>query len=97
MKSPDFARIGAPLSGSRASISYQHNLHFAPLVPDNSNDNTMAYSLRVPTSAPSCPVLKSHDPKFTSQRIKLVTHFSRLWTFPFYAEEKVVMLHGFEF
>ncbi|RZR84663.1 hypothetical protein BHM03_00011527 [Ensete ventricosum] len=35
-------------SKSWASIPYQHNLHYAPLVPDNSNDNTMINSSRVP-------------------------------------------------
>ncbi|RZR76491.1 hypothetical protein BHM03_00001304 [Ensete ventricosum] len=62
----DFARMGAPLSGSWASFPYQHNLHYAPLVPDNSNDNTMAYSSRVPASASSGPVLKYPDPNFAS-------------------------------
>ncbi|RWV95696.1 hypothetical protein GW17_00041655, partial [Ensete ventricosum] len=31
------------------------------------------------------------------QRVELVAHFSRLRTYPFHAEEKVLMLHGVEF
>ncbi|RWW53644.1 hypothetical protein BHE74_00039846, partial [Ensete ventricosum] len=52
---------------SWASIPYQHNLRYAPLVPNNSNGNTVAYSSRVPASASSCPVLRSPDPNFTSE------------------------------
>ncbi|RRT48620.1 hypothetical protein B296_00030249 [Ensete ventricosum] len=62
----DEARICASLSGSWASIPYQHNLRYAPLVPNNSNGNTVAYSSRVPDFASSCPVLRSPDPNFTS-------------------------------
>ncbi|RRT39806.1 hypothetical protein B296_00036751, partial [Ensete ventricosum] len=64
--SPDFTRIGVPLSGPWASIPYQHNLCYAPLAHDNLNDNTMACSSRVPASASSCPVLRYHDPNFAS-------------------------------
>ncbi|RWW27296.1 hypothetical protein GW17_00008279 [Ensete ventricosum] len=66
LKSLIFARISAPMSGSWASIPYQHNLCYAPLVPDNLNSNTVIYSSRVPTSASSCPVLRYHDPNFAS-------------------------------
>ncbi|RZS29154.1 hypothetical protein BHM03_00062847 [Ensete ventricosum] len=66
LKSPDFARISAPLSGPWASIPYQHNLHYAPLVPDNSNGNTVAYSSRVPAFAFFFPVLRSPNPNFAS-------------------------------
>ncbi|RRT37110.1 hypothetical protein B296_00020628 [Ensete ventricosum] len=62
----DFARIGAPLSGSSAFIPYKRNLYYAPLVPDNSNDNNVAYSSRVPASASSCPELRYPDPIFAS-------------------------------
>ncbi|RWW59373.1 hypothetical protein BHE74_00033692, partial [Ensete ventricosum] len=30
-------------------------------------------------------------------RAELVAHFNHLWTYPFYTEEKVLMLHGAEF
>ncbi|RZR72230.1 hypothetical protein BHM03_00011315 [Ensete ventricosum] len=51
---------------SWASISYQHNLHYAPLVPDNSNDNTMIYSSSVSASESSCPVLRYPNPNLAS-------------------------------
>ncbi|RRT51142.1 hypothetical protein B296_00008994 [Ensete ventricosum] len=66
LKSLTFAIISPPMSGSWASILYQHNLCYAPLVPDNSNSNTVAYSSRVPASTSSCPVLRYHDPNFAS-------------------------------
>ncbi|RWV94207.1 hypothetical protein GW17_00043273, partial [Ensete ventricosum] len=33
----------------------------------------------------------------SKQRVELVTHFNCLQTYPFHAEEKVLMLHGAEF
>ncbi|RZR75106.1 hypothetical protein BHM03_00049514 [Ensete ventricosum] len=45
----------------------------------------------------SSSVVYSPHMLMTKQRVELVSHFSRLRTYPFYAEEKVLMLHGIEF